>query len=116
MLKKYAICNPATADDLYRVALLYYDTESRRYRIDIDKQADVSKLPISLKVHAEQGRYELNESFSMDWVRARVCPPSRQNISCILRDIGLTEYDEYGILMYTGGKSLMDDLFLEEMS
>ena len=52
----------------------------------------------------------------MDWVRARVCPPSRQNISCILRDIGLTEYDEYGILMYTGGKSLMDDLFLEEMS
>ena len=51
----------------------------------------------------------------MDWVRARVCPPSRHNISSILRDIGLAEYDEYGILMYTGGTSLMDDLFLEEL-
>jgi hypothetical protein len=116
MQKKYAICNPATVDGLYRVATLCYETNSKRFRIDIDKQADVSRLPISLKVHAEQGRFELNESFSMDWVRARVCPPNRQNISSILRDIGLSEYDEYGILMYTGGKSVMDDLFLEEFS
>ena len=115
MLKQYAICNPAVFDGVYKVATLYYDTESKRYRIDIDKRADVDKLPISLKVHAEQGRYELDESFSMDWVRARVCPPSRHNILSILRDIGLSEYDEHGILMYTGGKSLMDDLFLEEL-
>ena len=115
MQKKYAICNPATIDGLYRVATLCYETDSKQFRIEIDKSADVKKLPISLKIHAEQGRYELNESFSMDWVRARVCPPSRHNISSILRDIGLSEYDEYGILMYASGKSLMDDLFLEEL-
>ena len=114
MQRQFAICDPALGNK--QVALLYYDEVAKHFRIEIDEQADVSKLPISLRVHAEQGRYHLNESFSMDWVRARICPPSRQNISTILQEIGLPEYDEFGLIMYTHGHSLMDDLFLAEES
>jgi hypothetical protein len=112
MLKQYAILSPYV--DNKQVTTLFYDTYAERFRISIDKAANVPKLPISLKMHAERGRYELDEDFSMDWVRARVCPPSRHNISTILKEIGLSEYDEFGILMYTKGHSLMDDLFLAE--
>ena len=112
MLRQFAICDPAI--DNKGVATLCYDTSKRQFRISINTDADVSKLPLSLKMHAELGRFDLNEDFSMDWVRARVCPPSRHNISTILQEIGLPEYDEFGILVYSNGESLMDDLFIVE--
>jgi len=113
MQRQFAICNPATNNS--GVATLYYDTDRRQFNIKIDNETDVKKLPLSLKMHAELGRFDLNEDFSMDWVRARICPPSRHNISTILHEIGLSEYDEFGILMHTNGVSLMDDLFLTEI-
>ena len=113
MQRKFSICDPALGNK--QVAVLLYDDATKQFRIEIDRDANVSKLPISLKVHAERGRYDLNEGFSMDWVRARICPPSRHNISTILNELSLPEYDEYGILMYTQGHSLMDDLFLIEV-
>ena len=112
MQRQFAICDPALNNE--SVAVLYYDTDKNRFKININNDADILKLPLSLKMHAELGRFELNEDFSMDWVRARVCPPSRHNITTILREIGLSEYDEFGILMHTKGVSLMDDLFLVE--
>jgi len=111
MQKQYAICSPYVNNE--QVATLRYDETTKRFKISIDSTADITKLPISLKMHAEQGRFELNEDFSMDWVRARICPPSRHNISTILKEIGLPEYDEFGIITYTKGHSLMDDLFLD---
>ena len=114
MRRVFAICDPAI--DNKCVATLYYDMARQQFTIEIDRDADVKKLPLSLKMHAELGRYDLNEDFSMDWVRARVCPPSRHNISSILQEVGLSEYDEFGILVYSEGKSLMDDLFLVELT
>ena len=111
MQKSFAICDPALDDK--RVATIFYDTDYKRFHINIDPLADVSSLPISLKMHAEMGRFDLDESFSMDWVRARMCPPSRYNISNILDYLGIAEYDEFAILMKTAGRSLMDDLYLD---
>jgi len=113
MQRQFAICDPKLNDK--SVATLHYDTDRRQFTIKIDRAADVKKLPLSLKMHAELGRFELNEDFSMDWVRARICPPSRHNISTILQVIGIPEYDEFGILMHTNGESLMDDLFLRPL-
>jgi len=110
MQKQYAICDPKAEGQ--SVATLYYDTEKKSFRISIKKTADVSKLPLSLKMHAERSRYDLNEDFSMDWVRSRICPPSRQNISTILQETGLHEYDEFGLISHTKGLSVMDDLYL----
>lgn len=111
MRRSFAICDPSL--DGKSVATLHYNPADRKFHITIDPAADVDKLPISLKMHAEIGRYELDGSFAMDWVRARMCPPSRQNISSILRGLGLQEYDEFAFLMKTAGKSLMDDLYLD---
>jgi len=113
MERKFAICDPAL--DGRPVAVLLYNTDEKMFRIEIKRDVDESKLPISLKVHAELGRFDLNSDFSMDWVRSRVCPPSRHNISTILQELGLPEYDEFGLILHTGGKSLMDDLFLNDV-
>jgi len=112
MEKTFHICD-AAQDDAH-VADLFYNTETERFRIIIDPSVNVSKLPLSLKMHAERGRYELNESFAMDWIRQRICPPSRHNISAILREAGLREYSEFGILSWTQGYSDMDDLYLSK--
>ncbi|MDR0468856.1 MAG: hypothetical protein LBH09_02670 [Peptococcaceae bacterium] len=111
MRKSFAICDPAL--DGKAVATLHYDSENKKFHISIDRSADVPKLPISLKMHAEMGRFDLNDSFSMDWIHARMCPAYRHNISSILKNLGLSEYDEFAILMKTAGKSLMDDLYLD---
>ena len=110
MEKTFHICDAAQDDA--RVADLFYNTETERFRIKIDPFANVIKLPLSLKMHAERSRYELNESFTMDWIRQRICPPSRHNISAILREAGLSEYSEFGILLWTQGHSDMDDLYI----
>lgn len=114
MLRKFAICDPALGEK--QVATLLYNEADKSFGIEILKNADVAKLPISLKIHAEQDRYLLNESFSIDWVRSRICPPSRQNISTILHEIGLDEYDEFGLISYTKGRCMMDDLYLKEQA
>ncbi|MCL1849426.1 MAG: hypothetical protein FWF83_07135 [Clostridiales bacterium] len=111
MQKSFAICNPAQNEQ--PVAWLFYETETKQFHITIDPAADTAKLPLSLKMHTEMGRKELDADFAMAWVRARMCPPTRQNISSILAFLDLPEYDEFAILMKTAGKSLMDDLYLD---
>jgi len=50
----------------------------------------------------------------MQWIQGRICPPGRHNIREILKDNGLDEYDEFGLLMVTKGRCDKDGLYLVE--
>lgn len=98
------------------VGRLYYDEASKRLSMTIDNRIDPAVLPLSLEMFTVLGRYELGHEDTLRWIRTRVCPPNRHNIREILSACGLTEYDEFGILMYTMGHSDKDGLYLEELS
>lgn len=50
------------------------------------------------------------------WVRERIIPPNRQNISSILHELGMKEYSEIGMLVAYKGSRCQDDMWIEEVT
>jgi hypothetical protein len=69
-------------------------------------------LPLSLEGFASRRKYALSHEDALRWIRGRICPPGRHNIRDILRDNGLSEYDEFGLLMVTKARCDKDGLYL----
>lgn len=64
----------------------------------------------------EKGYHSINSYYSLEWVRQRIVPEDRQNLGHILRDNGLAFYDEYRLLLLSGGRCCQDDYVLREVS
>lgn len=96
-------------------AKLTYNTENKEFHLSIPKDIDLIKSPITLSAYAENGIFELDAQQSLKWVRLRIEPPNRMNIGQFLRDCGITEYDEYALLLAHGGKCSQDWLYIEEV-
>ena len=65
---------------------------------------------------ADHGEYSINSAWSRRFVQQRIVPQDRQNIGQILVDNGLSEYDEFSLLMLSMGLCEQDDCYLEEVS
>ena len=91
--------------------LLYYEIEKLFY-IELPDQADPWETPLLLSTFAKRGECSINSYWSKVWVQQRIIPTDRQNISTILRDNGLKEYDEYTLLMLSMGRCAQDDYYL----
>lgn len=96
-------------------AKLTYNTDNKEFHISIPRDIDLIKSPIMLSLYAENGKFELDAQQSLYWVRERLIPPERMNIGEILRGIGLTEYDEYKMLLALRGRCVQDDMYIEEV-
>lgn len=94
--------------------LVYYEA-SKSFYIELPDNADPWELPPVLASFADRGITGIGSAWSRRWVRQRIIPQDRQNISQILRENGLREYDEFSLLMLTMGRCEQDDCFLEEI-
>lgn len=101
--------------DNTRVGTLEYDTEQKEFHVHVSRDVPMSILPGYLLIPAEAGVYDLTPEQSMSFVRHRICPPGRHNIKEILWNIGLKEYDEFGILLYNEARSVVDDMYMVEI-
>ena len=97
-----------------QVGSFAYDTETRRFAMTIHKNTPPDDLPLSLEGFALRGKHELSHEDTLRWIKGRICPPGRHNIREILRDNGLKEYDEFGLLMATQARCDKDELYLVE--
>lgn len=95
-------------------AWLEYDEKKNNAVIRIDKNADLSLLPLIPEAFAKKGIYEVDSDWTLRFVRERVVPSSRQNIGAILKAHGLKYYDEYALLFDSKGYCSQDDCYLEE--
>ncbi len=95
-------------------AWLEYNEETKEFKVIVSPDADLSLLPLTVEAFAERGIYELDPEWSMNVVRERIVPPSRQNIGEILKAHGLEFYDEYTLLISNMGRCSQDDCYLEE--
>ena len=100
-------------DDNKVWATLTYNEDTKEFHLSIPKDIDLIKSPILLSAYAEEGLFELDAEQSLKWVKQRIIPPERMNIGEILRQCGLTEYDEHGLLVPCNGRCSQDWLYIE---
>ena len=95
-------------------AYLEYDVVQAVFALHIRRDLDISNTSIQLYAYTSAGYYDLNPEMSLRWVQDRLIPPNRANIGDILREGGLTEYSEIGMIDLHKGRCVQDDLYLEE--
>ncbi|MCL1983665.1 MAG: hypothetical protein FWG53_11360 [Clostridiales bacterium] len=96
-----------------QVGALTYDSVAKQFSMTIAEDVPKDDLPLSLAGFANRNIRVLSHEDVLRWVRGRICPPGRHNIREILRDNGLKEYDEFGLLMVTQAKCDKDELYLD---
>lgn len=103
-------------DDKRVWAALTYNTAAKEFHLSICKDAAWETAPFCIAAFVQKGIFEVDPYWSMRWVKIRLIPPERANIGEILRSCGLTEYDEFGMLVSYHGRCVQDDLYIEEIT
>ena len=111
-MKIFAIKSDDRADML--AYLIYYEKD-KRFFIELPDNADPWETPILLSSFADSKEKTINSYWSKIWVQQRIIPTDRQNLGQILRDNGLTGYDEYEILVLANGRCAQDDYYIEPL-
>lgn len=96
-------------------AVLSYDEDTDEYHISIPLSVNPDDLPAIPGILARKGIREIDDRWARRFVKERVVPPDRQNIGMIMREVGMSYYSEFPLLVYTGGRCSMDDFFIEEI-
>ncbi len=94
------------------LAYLDYDSEKQEFALKIGEDVKISALPGMLRLFAQKGLYEPGEEWSLRWVQERIIPMDRHGMGIILRENGLTHYDECAILEKSQGRSAQDELLV----
>ena len=113
-MRIFAIRDEAQPPDILLGYLVYYEN-AKSFYIEIPDDADPWETPLLLSSFVRRGEHSINSYWSRIWVQQRIVPPDRQNITQILIDHGLPEYDEFSLLMLAMGRCEQDDCYLEEI-
>ena len=95
--------------------LIYYE-RAKAFYIELPDDADPWETPLLLSSFVKRGQHSVGSYWSRIWVQQRIVPQDRQNIGQVLKENGLSEYDEFGLLMLAMGRCPQDDCYLEEIS
>ena len=113
-MKLFAIKDEILSSEKILGYLVYYENRKTFY-IELAEDIDKWNFPPILSHFAEHGEFTINAFWSRKFVQQRIVPPDRQNISSILIDNGLKEYDEFALLKLANGHCEQDDCYLEEL-
>ncbi len=113
-MKLFAIRDDTFSKELILGYLIYYEN-ARAFYMELTDGLDPWEAPPVLSAFVERGEYSIDSYWSRRWVQARTIPRDRQNLSRILRDSGLKEYDEFSLLTLVNGRCEQDDFYLEEI-
>lgn len=97
------------------LAVLTFYERDREFYFDMPQGADPWAVPLVLSSYAARGIWEVGPEWSRRWVESRVVPSNRQNLGEVLRANGLDDYDEFALLVLTGGRNSQDDCYLEPL-
>lgn len=103
-------------DNKKKYGFLYYFPHFKSFYIELMNNLDFWDVPISFDSFIKNKKTTINSFLSLMWVRQRLIPPDRQNISEILKELNLESYDEYSFLISSKGRCVQDNLFIEEIS
>ena len=84
----------------------------RAFYLELPPDADPWVLPFILHEFAQRGTLTIDAAWSLRWVQSRLVPPERQNLGEVLRENGLSSYDELSLLELTEGRCSQDACYL----
>lgn len=94
------------------VGYLFCFPAFKRYYIELDGDIDKWDAPALFSGQVKRKNHSIDHELSMKWIRQRIVPSERQNISSILRENKLKEYDEYRLLQLSCGRCAQDDCYI----
>ena len=94
--------------------LLYYEKEGT-FIIELQDYLDEWNAPLLFTSYVRQRIYTIPREISFLWVKERVIPSGRQNISDILAHHRLKSYDEMKLLEISEGRCSQDSLYIRKI-
>ncbi len=94
--------------------LLYYEKE-RTCIVELQEYLDEWSAPFLFANYVKNKIYTIPRDVSALWVRGRVIPSGRQNISDILKVHHLKEYDEMKFLELSEGRCSQDEMYIRQL-
>lgn len=95
-------------------ALLYFEKE-RTCIFELQEYLDEWSAPFLFASYVKNKVYTIPRDVSALWVRGRVIPSGRQNISDILKVHHLKEYDEMKFLEISEGRCSQDEMYIRQL-
>lgn len=114
-MRIFAIRDESLPLDTLLGYLIYYE-RAKAFYIELPDDADPWEIPLLLSTFAKRGEHSVGSYWSRLWVQQRIIPQDRQNIGQVLKENGLSEYDELELLLLTMGRCAQDDCYLEEVN
>ena len=112
-MKIFAIKSDYTGGKV--LGYLFYYEKTKQFYIELPDQADEWETPLLLSSFVKRGQKTVNSYWSSAWVRQRIIPTDRQNLGSILKENGLSEYDEFSLLTLAEGRCAQDDCYIEPL-
>lgn len=94
--------------------LLYYEKE-KSFIIELQDNLTEWTAPLLFAEAVKQNKYTVLRELSLLWVKERIIPSGRQNISSILINAKLSTYNEIDFLERSKGKCSQDSIFLRKL-
>lgn len=94
--------------------LLYYEIE-KNFIVELQDRVDEWSAPLLFSGLVKKNIYTIPKEISFLWVKERVIPSGRQNLSAILSTHKLSEYDEMKFLEISQGICSQDSLCIKRM-
>lgn len=94
--------------------LLYYEKDNTCI-IELKTGLDEWTAPLLFTAYVKKGIYTIPRDISFLWVKERVIPSGRQNISDILNSHHLEAYDEMKFLEISSGRCSQDSLCIKKI-
>ena len=95
--------------------LLYFEND-KSFVIELPEDANEWRTPLLLSSYVKRKKYTVYPADALMWVKVIIVPNSRHNIGSILKDNGLSEYDEYKLLIMDDGRRSQDNYYLETVN
>ena len=94
--------------------LLYYEKE-KSFIIELQDNLTEWTAPLLFAEAVKQNKYTVLRELSLLWVKERIIPSGRQNISSILANAKLSTYNEIDLLERSKGRCSQDSIFLRKL-
>lgn len=98
------------------LAYLLYCERQKTFYIEVPRGRSEWEVPLLISSFVKRGEYTIDAYWSRMWVQQRIVPSDRQNLGEILKENGLSEYDEFKLLVLCGGRCAQDDYYLKAVS
>lgn len=102
------------SDTGFSPATLLYAEKEKDFIIELKEELDEWSAPLLFSGLVKKGVFTVPRDISLAWVRERIIPSGRQNISAILANHKLKDYDEMKLLELSGGRCSQDSLYIEK--